>query len=420
MRAIAGALSVTWKEIQLILKDRGSLALFILLPLFLTVVMGGANLQFNAGNATSVLLNVCLVNEDSGDFGREVAKALVKDIEALKVETLKSAAEAEARVAQGQKKAAIIIPADFTRNIYDYEPAEIQVIVDPGDPDSASIIRGIMNEVVYEVTIWGEVQHGINTVLDESGALARVSAPQRQGIEAQTLGVIMTTLGDIRRTPPIDVVTEDLLGAKVTGGIELYFATLFPGLTVMFIFLNVTWSASTLLREREAGALRRLLAAPIPRGTIIAGKMLAFMLLSIIQVVVLFGVGSTWFKLPLGQSPVALVLLTLVTALTSTALGMLVAALARSSNQAGSVGLILGFVMAGISGCIPLSATPLFRSAGLLSVLAALTPHGHALEGYYRLMAEKAALVEVLPQIGIVLVWGVAFFLVARWRFRYE
>lgn len=420
MSAIAGALSVTWKEIQLILKDRGSLALFILLPLFLTVVMGGANLQFNAGNATSVLLNVCLVNEDSGDFGREVAKALVKDIDVLKVETHRSAAEAEARVAQGQKKAAIIIPADFTRNIYDYEPAEIQVIVDPGDPDSASIIQGIMNEVVYEVTIWGEVQHGINTVLDESGALAKVSAPQRQGIEAQTLGVIMTTLGDIRRTPPIDVATEDLLGAKVTGGIELYFAMLFPGLTVMFIFLNVTWSASTLLREREAGTLRRLLAAPVPRGTVIAGKMLAFMLLSVIQVVVLFGVGSTWFKLPLGQSPVALVLLTLVTALTSTALGMLVAALARSSNQASSVGLILGFVMAGISGCIPMSATPLFRSAGLLSVLAALTPHGHALEGYYRLMAEKAALVEVLPQIGIVLVWGVAFFLVAQWRFRYE
>ena len=99
---------------------------------------------------------------------------------------------------------------------------------------------------------------------------------------------------------------------------------------------------------------------------------------------------------------------------------MLVAALARSSNQASSVGLILGFVMAGIGGCIPMSATPLFRSAGLLSVLAALTPHGHALEGYYRLMAEKATLVEVLPQIGIVLVLGVVFFLVAQWRFRYE
>ena len=106
-------------------------------------------------------------------------------------------------------------------------------------------------------------------------------------------------------------------------------------------------------------------------------------------------------------------LLTLVTALTSTAL-------ARLSNQAGSVGLILGFVMAGISGCIPISATPLFRSAGLLSVLAALTPHGHALEGYYRLMAEKATLFEVLPQIGIVLILGIVFFLVAQWRFRYE
>jgi len=35
MKAIVCALSVTWKEIQLILKDVGSLARFFLLPLFL-------------------------------------------------------------------------------------------------------------------------------------------------------------------------------------------------------------------------------------------------------------------------------------------------------------------------------------------------------------------------------------------------
>jgi ABC-2 type transport system permease protein len=420
MKAIACTFSVMWKEIQLILKDRGSLAIFFLLPLVLIVTIGGPNLALNSGKATNVLLNVCLVNEDSGDFGREVAKALVREIKELRVETLQSVAEAEARVAQGQKKAAIIIPASFTRNIYDYKPAAVEIIIDPGDPDSASIVRGIMNEVVYQVTIYGEVQHGINTVLDDSGAFTRVSASQRQGIEAQTMGVVMTALGDIRRTPPIDVVTEDLSGAKVAGGIELYFALLFPGLTVMFIFLNITWSATTLLREREAGTLRRLMSAPVPRGAIIGGKVLAFMLLSCMQVVVLMGVGSAFFKMPLGQSPVALVLLTVVTAFTATAMGMLVAALARSSNQANSVGLILGFVLAGISGCIPLSQVPLFRTEGLLSSLASLTPHGHALAAFYRLMAEKATLVETLPEIAIVFAFGLAFFLIAQWRFKFE
>jgi len=420
MSVIAGTLSVTWKEIQLILKDVGSLALFFVLPLFLIVMMGGANLQFT-DKTTTVLLNVCLVNEDRGGFGREVAKALIREVKELQVETLTSVAEAEARVAQGKVKAAIIIPDGFTRDIQNYEPTAIEVIVDPGDPDAASIVRGIMNEVVSEVTVWGEVQHGINTVLDESGAFTRANAQLRQGMEAQTLGVIMTTLDDMRRTPAIDVVTEDLTGAKVTGGIEIIFALMFPGFTVMFIFLNVNWSSSSLLREREAGTLRRLLASPASRGAIIAGKMLAFMLLSCMQVVVLFGVGNAFFKMPLGHSPDGLVVLTIVVALTSTALGMLVAALAKSSGQAGSVGLILGFIMAGVAGCIGvLARVPLVRTEGLMGILANLTPHGHALDAYYSLMVEKATLVEVLPQIGILLAMSVVFFLVAQWRFKFE
>jgi ABC-2 type transport system permease protein len=133
------------------------------------------------------------------------------------------------------------------------------------------------------------------------------------------------------------------------------------------------------------------------------------------------GVGNAFFKMPLGQSPDGLVALTLVVALTSTALGMLVAALARSSGQASSIGLILGFIMAGVAGCIGvLARVPLIRTEGLLGLLANLTPHGHALDAYYSLMVEKATLVQVLPQMGILLAMSLAFFLVAQWRFRFE
>jgi ABC-2 type transport system permease protein len=420
MKAIACTLSITWKEIQLILKDIGSLAIFFVLPLFLIVMLGGVNLQA-AKAETSILLDVCLVNQDSGTFGRNLARALIKDVDVLRVETCTSVAASEAQVAQGNKKAAIIIPAAFTKDIGNYKPTALELVVDPGDPDAASIVRGIMNEAASEVIIWGEVQHGINTVLDESGAFTRANDQLRQGMEAQTLGVIMTTLDDMRRTPAIDVVTEDLTGAKVTGGIGVIFALMFPGFAVMFIFLTVNWSSSSLLREREAGTLRRLLAAPVPRGAIIAGNMLAFMLLSCMQVVVLFGVGNAFFKMPLGQSPGGLMALTLVVALTSTALGMLVAALARSSSQAASIGLILGFIMAGVAGCIGvLARVPLVRTEGLLGLLAKLTPHGHALDAYYSLMVEKATLVQVLPQMGILLAMSLAFFLVAQWRFRFE
>jgi ABC-2 type transport system permease protein len=99
---------------------------------------------------------------------------------------------------------------------------------------------------------------------------------------------------------------------------------------------------------------------------------------------------------------------------------MLVAALSGTAQQADNIGTVLGFVLGGIGGCIAMSATPLTRADGFMGVLSNLTPHGHALEGYYRLMAENATFVQILPEIGILLAMGVVFFLVARWRFRFE
>ncbi len=420
MSAISHTLSVAWKEIQLISKDRGSLAVLFLLPLLFGSLYGGINLKM-AGNGDdpAILLDVCLVNEDAGIFGVEVTKAL-KGIDELQIETFDVVADAEQRVADGEATAAILIPADFTQKINAHTPTAIEVIVDPAQPESASIVTGIMNQVVAEVTIWGEVQYGIRTILDESGVLADAGAEVRHGVEAQNLGVIMTRLNEMRRNPAIVVTSEDLEGAKIEGGITIFFALMFPGLTVMFVFFTVGMSGASLLNEREAGTLRRLLAAPIPRGTIIAGKMLAYMLLVCLQVGVLFSVANILFDMPLGRSPVALVLLTLALALVATALGMLVAALSGTSQQADNIGTVLGFVLAGIGGCIAMSQTPLTRADGFMGVLSNLTPHGHALEGYYRLMAENATFVQILPEIGILLAMGVVFFLVARWRFKFE
>ncbi len=377
---IRHTLTVAWKEIQLIARDRGSLVILFLLPLLFGTLYGSINLHFaDEGGASSVLVDVCLVNEDEDVFGAQVALAL-GGIKVLSVETLDSAAEAERRVAEGQVSAAIIIPAGFTAAIDSYTPTEIAVIVDPAEPESASIVVGIMNKVVDEATVWGEVQYGIRTLLDEAGVLADAGPETHRAIEAQNLGVIMTHLNEMRRTPLVTVVSEDLEGAVIEGGIALFFALLFPGITVMFVFFGVGMSGASLLNERETGALRRLLAAPIPRGAIIGGKMLGYMALVCLQVIVLFGVAHAFFGMPLGESPLALALLTLLLAFVATAMGMMIAALSRSSRQADSVGTVLGFVLGGLGGCIAISPTPLTRTEGFMSVVARLTPHGNAVD----------------------------------------
>jgi ABC-2 type transport system permease protein len=230
----------------------------------------------------------------------------------------------------------------------------------------------------------------------------------------------MTRINEMRTNPVIEVSVENAAGEESGGGIQTFFAYLFPGLTVMFIYFIVSMSASTLLTERENGTLRRLLTATIPKGAILAGKMLAYMLLACMQVVVMFTVARLIFGTPLGRSPLGLVTVTVLVAFNATALGMMIAALVKSSRQADTVGLILAFVLAGLGGALAISATPLSRQGGTMGAIASLIPHSYAVEGYYRLMAENAGFVQILPQAAVLLGMGVLFFVVALWRFRFD
>ena len=420
MKTICYTLSVTWKEILLLSKDRGTLAVMFLLPLLLGSVFAGINLQLSQiSEEGNILLDVHLVNQDAGSFGEQLEAAL-SEIDILNMIQSDSLSDSEEQVAKGEVAAVIIVPDGFSEDIDSYTPTMIEVIVDPAVPESASIVTGILNQAANEITIWGEVQYGVRTILDESGLLEDASPEVQMAVAGQTLGVIMTQLNEMRRDPAILLDNRTLEGVTIEGGIELFFAYLFPAFAVMFIFFIIGISASSLLIERETGTMRRVLAAPIPRGAVIAGKMLAFIFLACAQIVILFAVGNILFGMPLGESPLALVLLTLATAFVATALGMLVASLSRSSKQADNIGVIMAFVLAAIGGALPISRIPFARVEGFMGTLSQITPHAHAIEGYYRVMTENAGLGQVWLQIGVLLVMGIVIFLLATWRFRFE
>ena len=419
MKSINYTLSVAGKEIRLILKDRGSLAILIFLPILLGSLFASLNMMsVGDGENPAILLEVSLVNQDQGPFSEEISKTLrgIREINAVAAHDI---AAAEERVIQGEVVAAIIIPADFSEKINAYTPTAVEVIVDPAQPEGASIVSGIMNQVVGEITVWGEIQYGVRSIMEEAGVMTEANPEQQRAIEAQSMGVIMTQLNELRRVAAISVVSENLEGAAVEGGIGPFLTFLFPAFTVMFIFFIVGMEGSSLLQEREAGTLRRLLAAPLPRWAVIAGKMLAYCLLVILQVVILFAVGYLLFNISLGNSPLALAAITIAVAFVAASLGMLVAALAKTSKQADTVGMVLGFVLAGLGGAFP-TWPPLFRSEGFIGVLSKFTPHAHALEGYYSVMAENASLAQILPQLGFLVLMGVVFILIAAWRFKFE
>jgi ABC-2 type transport system permease protein len=106
----------------------------------------------------------------------------------------------------------------------------------------------------------------------------------------------------------------------------------------------------------------------------------------------------------------------LAIAICVTSFGVFLAAIARTGKQADSLGTLLGFILAGLGGCIIFTIPPMYRWEGVLGTLSRLTPQSWAVEGYYKLTVEGAAVVDILPQIGVLLLYALIFFLIASRR----
>jgi ABC-2 type transport system permease protein len=418
---IRHTLAVAWKDLLIVLKDKGALAIYFLMPLLFASLLGMA--FGNAGNQEKQIeIAVLLVNRDRGSYGAMLADGL-KGASVLVVEELEDAtpspgsgqALADKRIAGGDAPAALVIPADFSSKIDAGQPAVVTLIKDPTQQQAASIVAGVINQAMAEIGVLGELRYGIHAVLAQSPDYDKAPSELRQAVEAQTLGVLWTQVQQMRQNPVIAVQDEAVAGADELQPWDpiTYYV---PGFTVAFAFFLIAAMAGTLLSEKEQGTFRRLMSSPMRREAIIGGIMLAYVVIVFLQVIVLFGVGYALFKMPLGKAPLAFLLLTVALALASASLGMLLGALCRTSKQAERVGQVIGFVLLALGG----SVFPLFRAEGFTGILSRLTPSAWGIEGYMGLLADNWTLAQTAPNILALLGFAVVFFGVAVWRFRFE
>ncbi len=189
------------------------------------------------------------------------------------------------------------------------------------------------------------------------------------------------------------------------------------GQLVTFALVTLLATSAVLVGERSLGTLRRLLLAPLSKGTILMGKVLGRLLIGIAQMSVLIVAGQVLFGVRWGQSPAALAALVLAFALAAVALGLFLATIVRSSEQAGHLTTGAAMLLAAVGGAWwPLEVV----GSRFLQVLALLLPSGWAMRGFQAVILRGAGLAEVLPTVAVLLGFALLFFGLGVWRFRFE
>jgi ABC-type multidrug transport system permease subunit len=197
---------------------------------------------------------------------------------------------------------------------------------------------------------------------------------------------------------------------------------LVPSYTVMFSFFLVMTVGWLFVAERRQGTLKRLRAAPITRGAILAGKLVPCFLLSLAQGVLLLLAGKAVFGMrwgpdawPLWQQVVWLLPVVVATSVAATGLSLLIAALARTEVQVALYGAVPVLVLALVGGCV----LPREMMPEQTQWLTLLTPQGWALEAYRELLVPVGNYLPdarlVWTSCGALAGFGALFTVLAWW-----
>jgi ABC-2 type transport system permease protein len=313
--------------------------------------------------------------------------AELRSIGLFDLEEVATAEEAEDLAERGEVAASFVIPNGFSASVSAGGLSTIEVIGYVDSPTFNQVARSIAGQFAGEINYVGAA---IATEAQVSGAPLDPGA-----VEAASGVASPLTLGEIARA------------SKQLSSETFYSA----GMAVLFLFLTVQFGVLGLLDERRMGTMHRLLAAPISRASVIAGKAVTSFVLGVVSMTIIV-VGTTLMLGAEWGEPLGVAVLVVAGVFAAMGVMFVVAAFARTPEQAGNLQAIVAFVLAMLGGSFfPVAGT------GWLSTVSLLTPHAWFLRGLGDLAA-GGSVADVLPAAGWIMVFAVVTAGLASLRIR--
>lgn len=385
------------KDLKVVLRDQNALLMMFLVPMLIISVSGlalGGNFEQN------IRINVLVVDLDNDEVSRGLVEFL-EEIDILDVDMESNEFAARDRVKEQEYGRLIIIPMGFTEHVMTGQDTELLIIVSPTEESSNTVLEKIVEGYASRIST--------NVVVVKTASAYGIPAHT----EEQILEIV-DTAEQFVQPPPVDVVIESTTSNRVEYSA---FTQYVPGFAVMFLmFTTVQIGSISLIKEHEAGTLRRLVTAPISKAEIIGGKIASTFIRGFVQLTVLMYFGHVVFDLDLGSDILALFVLIAAITMASTGLGVLVAVMVKTTDQADSLSLLLVMIMSAVGGSWwPLSVEPQF-----MQDMAHFTITAWAMDGFYDLLYFDLGLAGILEEVKWLVLMMIIFFGIAIRRFKFE
>lgn len=181
-----------------------------------------------------------------------------------------------------------------------------------------------------------------------------------------------------------------------------------PAWLVFAMFFSVVPLANTLISERQHGTLRRLRTLPVSPALPIIGKLIPYFVINQIQVLLMLAVGVYLMplfgadSLTLGHSLGGLAVISVALSMAALGYGILIAVIARTTDQAATLGGVGNILLAALGGIM----VPRFVMPDTMQRIADFSPMAWGLEGFLDIFLRNGTVADVLPEATALLVLG--------------
>jgi len=301
----------------------------------------------------------------------------------------------------------LAFPADFTKGVSMGYGTQLEVVTDPEETYARAALNGLARGIASQAGAWKVSSDATIGLLVEQGLISGEMTDIGQDIQQIFSGQwgSVPEVSFIEFGPPQNVGEVE---AESPGNYVI------PGYLVMFVFFTAALSAESIVRERQNHTLERLLAGSARRESILGGIFTGTAAKGLIQILIFWVVGILAFNIDLGLSPSAVIILSILMVVMSSAFAIMLATLVKTQRSASSIAVLTSLVLAPLGGCW----WPLFILPEWMQALAKITPHGWANTGFNKLMLFGADFGAVVPEMLVLVGFAILFGIIAIWRFR--
>ena len=289
------------KETIQAFRDPSTILIAFVLPLILLFLFGfGVSLD-----TTKIKIGVVL--EDSSFEAQSLLSAFA-DSRFFDTRVARNRHAFDADLVAGRLRGVVVIPMDFTARLKQpHQTAPIQVIADGGQPNTAGFVQN------YAQGVWANWRQQL--------AIQRGEPTARQIIDVQ----------------PRFWFNEELVSRNF----------LVPGSTaIVMTLIGTLLTALVIAREWERGTMEAMLATPVGRIELLAGKIVPYFALGMVSMAACTLLATFLFGVPLRGSPFALLIVTASFLCPALGQGYLISAATKNQFVASQMALFSGFLPA--------------------------------------------------------------------------